>query len=153
MRKLKKEINKRLSDIDVNGVYADEIYTIHDAKDNLSLKISLNYILDNFTDDDWKNTFPDIYESIDWDDYVVESEDEENSIKILYNYNKLGIFTTIVFPELSNFKFDGNNPIDWHVSNGHSGYIYVYADTIDELINKIKNKSKEIFQKYIELDK
>jgi len=129
----------------MNGAYIEELYWIAGSMDKTSLK----ELLDNFSYDDFKKIFPGLtLTKSEYNDYW--SSDE--ILRLFIDYDKLGLLAKIHIPVCDKFRYDNNNPISWSVNNGHCRIEYVYAETLEELINKIKKVSENLFKEFIKND-
>ncbi len=99
-----------------------------------------------------------ICETLDWRKEksvydIIESEIEgENLAGMIYQNKQTGFLAECYFPEFHNFKFknaDDKEPFIWSVSPGCCRIIWLYADCLAELIDKIVNKSNELFQEAV----
>jgi hypothetical protein len=137
--------NKNLERFEqMNGTYIEKLYWIAGSIDNSSLK----ELLDDFSFDDFKKIFSGLTKS-EYNDYWKNNELSQ----LFIDYDKLGLFAKIHIPICDKFKYNNdNNPVSWSVNNGHCRIEYVYAETLEELINKIEKISEKLFQKFIKND-
>ena len=78
-------------------------------------------------------------------------EEDEFSHKLL-QYNMTGFLAECRMPECSNFSFKlgRKKPISWSVHGGICSIFWVYAESIGELVEKLKEEAEELFYKQVE---
>lgn len=97
----------------------------------------------------WKECFPDVFEANDFEQYYVDAEFAE----FLTDNDKLGFIAEVTFPKSYNFKYEGEKLTGWSSNGGTRMVKYVYAETTDELVEKIEKLGEEVFEYYKESDK
>ena len=96
-----------------------------------------------------------ICDVLDWkkEQFVFDKiRDEDESFAYLIFENKqTGFLAECHFSECSNFRFhdDEKEPFAWSVFSGISRVEWIYADSIGELVEKILEKSEQIFKEQV----
>lgn len=83
---------------------------------------------------------------------LVEHKIKNSELAHLMNRNNCtGFLAECHFPEVGGFKFNEGEekPFAWAVHPGICRIEFIYADTIGELIEKLQNKSEEIFNEKV----
>lgn len=91
--------------------------------------------------DDFVQLFPEIKKS---NIFEVDQLTEDDITEFLFDYNKLGFLAITNHPIHSNFTFKQDGEFEsCSYSRGASYESYVYAETIDELLEKIEAKAEQ----------
>lgn len=103
--------------------------------------------LDALTENEWKDAFPEIMENKEkYEEYFLNGSD--GILRALDDYKKYGFLATIHITFCDGFKFDKEgNPVKWEYHDGMATIKHVYGDTMEELIEKIREKEQKEFQK------
>ena len=103
------------------------------------LKELLNDLLVN----DWQDLFPDIISSEKYAEYQVD----DDLPQALIDHNKFGFIAEVSIPECHTFKFQAgkSKPISWSVNSDVYRVVYCYAETTEELIDKIEKICEKTF--------
>ena len=133
---------------EAHGTKIDKLFWIAGSIKNNDLKD----LLDSITEKEYKNLFPDIFESKDLKSYFKDCLYADDTIQALIDLWKFGLIAKIHIPKCDNFVYKDDKPVSWSVHDGISRIAYVYAETLEELINEIEKKSKEVFQQYVNRD-
>ena len=107
-------------------------------------------IIDSMLDDgSFENNFPDI--PIDATKHCTDRGDLE---QLLMDYGKFGFLAQVCFPYIRNVQFDNaGNPKSWEVVRAMCMIRYVYVETIEELVPKIRGLYDEHFKNQIKNEK
>lgn len=107
-------------------------------------------IIDSMLDDgSFESNFPDI--PIDAPEHCTEHGDLE---QLLMDYGKFGFLAQVHFPHIRNVQFDdAGSPKSWEVVRALCTIRYVYVETIEELIPKIRGLYDEHFKNQIKNEK
>lgn len=133
---------------DQAGAKIDELFWI--AGSISSNNDDLESFMEGLRDKDWEEAFPDIYNSESFQEYLDNNEVRQ----ALIDFNKFGLIAEIHIPECDNFRYsDNGKPASWSVHEGKCRVKYVYAETLEELIEEIERISEGVFQKFIKKDK
>ncbi len=106
-------------------------------------------LLDEMDDKDFKKCFPEIYKS----EYFGEYRQDEELVKALVDFKKFGLLTEIHIPEADNFRYKDGNPVSWSVHQGICRVEYVYAETLEQLMDEIEKSAEKVFQEHVKKDK
>lgn len=101
-----------------------------------------NLICD-LSEDEIEAVFPNHY--MKFDDY-------DDSYEFLTD-NQLeltGFIAEVMIPNYSNFYFSEGKPVSWSVMHDELIVQYVYAETLDDLLNKVEFVSDAIFNSYVQ---
>jgi len=113
---------------------------------------SLQEIIQDIQTEDFDRMFPDIAEK-DWYDGIGDM-DKDDRIQILLDYDKCGFIAEIGVHQKSKFRFNDDGSFSsCSVHAGMSYVSYVYGDTIDELIEAIKERCDHYEKNDIKKDK
>lgn len=123
----------------------DKLIWIAGSLDHIDLKDMLGYI----EDADFKNCFPEIYNS----EYYKEYLDNEDLVQALIDFNKCGLIAEINIPEATDFSYKNGKIVSWSSNDGICRIAYVYGETMEELMQQIEKVSGNIFNEYVEADK
>ena len=127
-----------------HGAYIDKLIWIAGNTENRELQ----EIVDDFSDNDWKTTFPEIYNS----EYFQESKEEIT--ETFLDFQKFGFLARIHFPKCSSFDLDKNGkPQSFRINHSICRVRYVYAETLEDLISQIEKLSEVVLQEYITEEK
>lgn len=107
-------------------------------------------IIDSMLDDgSFESNFPDI--PIDATQHCTQFGDLE---QLLMDYGKFGFLAQVHFPYVRNVQFDdAGNPISWDIVRAMCMIRYVYVETTEELIPKIRELYDEHFKNQIKNEK
>lgn len=86
----------------------------------------------------------------------IENEIEDNSFvyTMMSKGDKGGFLAEVYTPECNSFSFDGEgNPQSWQVVGNICNVEWVYADTLDELSDKIVEVGNKNFKEFVEKEK
>lgn len=108
----------------------------------------LEDLLQEMEDLNFKNCFPDIFNS----EYFEQYRDDKQLIQALVDFNKFGLIAEIYIPKADNFKYEKGEPVSWSVHEGNCRVEYVYAETLELLMDGIEKTSESVFQEYIKKD-
>lgn len=106
----------------------------------------LSDFVDEFDDRVWKRLFPEIYQISDFDDCI----DDGEAVSLLLYFGKLGFLAEVYIPQCTNFKFENDKLVSWAVYGGICTSEYVYAETLDGLIDEIERINNIVFEKLVE---
>lgn len=107
----------------------------------------LEDFLAEMNDDDLKEVFPEMVENPNFDLY----RDDQEMIQLLIDYSKYGFIAKVLYPTHNDFVFDENGKVvACSVNFGRSRIGYVYAETPEELLNKIEKQSDEMLARFIQ---
>ena len=84
--------------------------------------------------------------------YIKDSIKDEEFAHALLQHDMTGFLAECRMPECSNFRFtEGKEkPTSWSVHGGICTIFYVYAESIGELVEKLKEESEKLFLKQLE---
>jgi hypothetical protein len=84
--------------------------------------------------------------------FIKDSIKDEEFAHTLLQHDMTGFLAECRMPECSNFKFtEGKEkPTSWSVHGGICTIFYVYAESIGELVEKLKEESEKLFLKQLE---
>lgn len=84
--------------------------------------------------------------------FIKNSIKDEEFANTLLQYDMTGFLAECRMPECSNFRFtEGKDkPTSWSVHGGICTIFYVYAESIGELVEKLKEESEKLFLKQLE---
>ncbi len=122
-----------------NSATIDKLFWIAGSLENSDLL----EMVEEMENDDLKKCFPDIFDD---NDFIEECRDRDSLTSLIVANNKFGLLAEIHLPECSGFKFKKNKPTSWRVSRSISRVAHVYAETLEELIEKVEVASKENFE-------
>lgn len=134
----------------------EEIFEELAAKKHVSI-VQLTYIaltdtetlfdyLDEWSKENWKEAFPDIYASEKFEEYYQNIE-HCGVLHAMDDFKKYGLLAEIKISFCDNFKFNSEGePVSWEYHDGMARIAYVYGNTLEELIENIRAKEAEIFQ-------
>lgn len=107
-----------------------------------------NY-LDDFSKDNWKEAFPDIYQSENFEKHY-HNQENFGVLEAIDEFKKYGLIAELRISFCDGFKFDENGePKEWEYHDNIGRVAYVYADTFEELIDNIRAKESEVFQHHL----
>jgi hypothetical protein len=86
-------------------------------------------------------------------DYLNQYRDDSQLVQAFVDFNKFGMIAEINIPKADNFKYEKDKPVSWSVHEGNCRVEYVYAETLELLMNEIEKTSESVFQEYIKKDK
>lgn len=109
---------------------------LHDLLENLDWKV-------------WEQLFPKTLTRKEWKKAVKANE----LVHALIHFRRLGLVAEIHCPQLSKFRFEEGKPKAWQVNRGISSIYYVYAETLEDLLTKIEERSEAHFQSEVEFQK
>lgn len=94
-----------------------------------------------------EETFPGLSE----EGYDLTGEwDGENLIAVLAKSERLGYLAELHVPECTNFKFDKDGePLRWQVHGGISSVVYVYGNTLEELMEAMERAVAKEFARFV----
>lgn len=108
----------------------------------------LHELLEELQEEDWEELIPGLT-SKEWFSDVVDGDGQERLYTLAEN-DKLGFLAKIYVPEHSNFRFEGDVPIGSQYSGAISRIGFCYAETPDELIEKITAKADGFYQEMVQ---
>ena len=84
--------------------------------------------------------------------FIKDSIKDEEFAHTLLQHDMTGFLAECRMPECSNFRFtEGKEkPTSWSVHGGICTIFYVYAESIGELVEKLKEESEKLFLKQLE---
>lgn len=139
--------NKEISDRFV-GIRDTHISKLIWIAASLEYSEDLNGIMEDLSDKNWKNLFPEIHDSEYFEDF------KENPLEALLDFEKLGFLAEINIPICRDFSFTVNGEVDGYTSSpGYCRIEYAYAETTDQLMADIEQKADRLFQEFIEKEK
>ena len=121
----------------------DKLFWIAGSFENSELK----ELLEELDDKQWKELFPEIFKS----EYFEEYKDEPR--EALINFKKFGLIAEIHIPTCDKFEYKNGKPVSWSIHQGCCLVEYVYAETLEELMNKTEEKAEKVFQEFVKKDK
>jgi hypothetical protein len=75
----------------------------------------------------------------------------ENLMAVLAESERLGYLAELHVPECTEFKFaDGGEPLRWCVRGGISNVVYVYGNTLEELMEAMERAVAKEFAGFVE---
>lgn len=119
----------------------ENLYSIKHSYESRSLRILLN----DLTEKEWESLFPNALSK--------QSYKKGDYIQTLKDIEKNGFLAEVHIPECRNFVYREGEPIDCSYFHGVNKLAFVYAETLDELTNKINNLSKDYFYLCAEKEK
>ena len=84
---------------------------------------------------------------------LIKNEIEDSSLAgLLLRYGVTGFLAQCMMPECSGFIYNKKTkePRAWSVQNGICRIFWIYSESIGELIEKLEEKSNDIFSEYLE---
>lgn len=131
---------------ETNHSYINKLFWIAAQMEN----DDLNDLIGDLNEDQWFDLLPDLRNS----KFFLEYFNEGNMKEMLFENGKFGFIAKVNHPNCTDFKFNKNGEFSSCSIEGWRCRIsYVYAETIDELTNKIKEVSEKLFQEMIDRDK
>lgn len=106
----------------------------------------LEDFLQELDDEYFNKWFPD-------SDYLNQYRDDNQLVQAFVDFNKFGLIAEINIPKADNFKYERGKPVSWSVHEGNCRVEYVYAETLELLMDEIEKTSDSVFQEYIKKDK
>lgn len=79
---------------------------------------------------------------------LIESEIKDESLSgLLLRYDMTGFLAQCMMPECSDFRFEEGKerPCSWSVHGGICRIFWIYAESIGELVEKLEQKSEDLF--------
>lgn len=133
-------------DEEVSSSFINKMFWIAASFNSQDLK----ELLSDISDKGWEQCLPDVFKSKYFSEYI----DDGDFLELLADFGKFGFIAEIHHPVHYNFIFDKNGNFQSCSSNdGVYRTSYVYAETVEELVEKIKINSERIFQDFIAEDK
>ena len=105
-----------------------------------------NDFLDLLEYEDWKDIIPELTPEI-YEEYM-----DYSRLDLIMDYNKLGYIAQCDYNLMSDFSFTDDGRYSC-VNTGTFYEFYVYADTVEELLEKVLAKDKEFFDEQIREEK
>jgi len=105
--------------------------------------------LEEFNEDQWNEMLPDLEETGYFNSYFEAREMHY----MLADYGKFGFIANVNVPHHYDFIINDGEILGCKINEALSWDVLVYAESIEELDEKIKAKSDEAYQKMIEHDK
>ncbi len=113
----------------------------------IAASLSYNNELKELFENDWREKeieemFPDIPASANFS--------FDSFVEYIKDYNYFGFIAELQIPVADNFMVNGskkNHPSGWASSYGHCTVYYIYAETMDELLLKMKDQAKKHFDR------
>lgn len=108
-----------------------------------------------FLDDGLEN----ICKVLDWNNdkdtlESIEAHIDDNGLAyLMFSHGKGGYLAEIGTPNCNNFSYKDEKPTSWQVITNIQSMNWLYADTLDELSDKIVAVGEENFKRFIEEDK
>ena len=106
-------------------------------------------MLEDFLDSNFKKTLG-WKEDRDTED-LIENELEESSLAwIMFKNDRGGFLAEVYTPLCENFSYADNKPSSWRINGSTMDIDWVYADTLDELSDKIVEVGEKNFKRFME---
>lgn len=99
-------------------------------------------VLSGMTDEEFQGCFPEIYQS----EYYEEYKEENQLGQALVDYKKFGLLAEVHIPEAYNFKYNNEKLVSWAIHGGVCLIEYVYAESLEELLEQIEKAGDKVFQ-------
>lgn len=100
----------------------------------------------NLDKENWKEMLPDVAQNKYFDEYL----ENQDYVQLLIDFKKFGFLAEVNFPECANFRFDEKGEVvSWSVHGGICSVWYFYAETLEELTEKVQKKSVDFFNESI----
>lgn len=132
-----KEAFKRFDE--AQGAVIDKLIWIAGASNRTS---EIKEFLEDMRAKDIEQCFPEVYA----DEYFNDYFNENGLYQLIWQYEKFGLLAEVHVPEPRNIRFDkSGKPTSWS-TGGISTMVYVYAETLEELMQKIEVAVNDEFQ-------
>ena len=124
-----------------HGVKIEKMFWIAGSIENSSL----NDLIADMDDKQFKNCFPEILNVKVY---------EKDFLQALIDYDKFGIVAEILIPIANSFKYSSDGTLlGWSSSGGYCRIDYVYAETLELLLNEIEKSADKHFEDFKKKDK
>lgn len=108
--------------------------------------IKLEDVLEELSTKDWQRMFPNTFSNELISSYIKDF----NLTKLLLDHNKLGFLVQLYVPYADKFIFDAEDfPITWDVNTSINRSVYIYAETLEDLLPQLEAESFRIFNSYL----
>lgn len=123
--------------------YVSKLFWIAAAVEDTDLQEFIN----EMDADSFAKTFPQVSSSA----YLSEYLEDGNLFELVTDHELYGFVAEVQIPQCNNFRFneETGSPVAWSSSAGIRRIEYVYAETSEELVDKVISVSEEVFQEYV----
>lgn len=113
----------------------------------------LKEFINEMDEDSFAKTFPTVLKSEYFSNYL--GPEGEGLFQAIIDHELYGFVAEVQIPKCSHFSFleETGKPIGWSVSTGVRRIEYVYAESVEELIDAVEVVSEKVFHEYAEKER